>query len=468
MFGFNEQTFVQKDGALLKLRDLHSVEGLFKTKMTKNGEECQKFREVKKALEKENWLKEEYEKDLKASEFPSSEMGKELEARFLIEFLFKRYQTQLIQYVHNGEALKWLQDALIKSKCKSKTGHLGVFDKLHATILKPSFFKVLKLLSKNGNACFSAVCINVVLRELLVRYLQFKTDPSALAFTEDEKEFYEKMINLENSTASWLQNAIYQVNTNPQNSKPIKLDTDDAHIPADEPSRLHQYSFILRVLQALGCSAQQVNIRVGMVFEGEILVDSPERRYTQTTENARGPLSNNRWKIYEFLYPKIASTKGKDRDVDHRDESKRPSVNDERREEGVNDEGKAKQNEKPDPDPIQRSYSEEELQDYLSLLLPSDNNNITESSSNSENVLTLVNSHDDYSISSIDRLFQNNQVEPKDLVRAKRSFYEISTEKEEEDEEEDISIGFVESTLVEENSSPPKRVRGDTMEGPHW
>ena len=56
MFGFNEQTFVQKDGALLKLRDLHSVEGLFNTKMTKNGEECQKFREVKKALEKENFF----------------------------------------------------------------------------------------------------------------------------------------------------------------------------------------------------------------------------------------------------------------------------------------------------------------------------------------------------------------------------------------------------------------------------
>ncbi len=294
-----DANFLKNDCQLFSASDLYLGKSLYfgKSKKSKS-----KFSEVKNVLQRTPGLKEEYEKELNASE---SKEDTEDEACFLIKFLVGVYQAKLTQYVNNGEALKWLQKALTKSKGELESRRLGVFDELRPTILEPSFFKVLKLLSKNGNACFDAVCINVVFRVLLLRYAQFKSDSSSIAFTEDEKQFYDKMISLENTTTIWLENLIDQVERNPKtSSKPIKLPpkdltakdltakdltakdltakdlTKDSHIPEDEPSRLHQFSFILRVLQELGCSAQQVNIRVGMVFEGEILVNSRERRYS--------------------------------------------------------------------------------------------------------------------------------------------------------------------------------------------
>eukprot|EP01040_Poterioochromonas_malhamensis_P019916 gene19916-23653_t len=257
--------FVEQDCELLKQRDLQSVDALLKTKKGDKGDSSRIFDKLKKTFNSHPDLKEEYEEKITTDRIL---LDTREEVNFLIDFLVGKYKSELTGYISSSgsKSLKCLQDALKKANKspQTMTDRLGVFKKLLPCMVDRSVLDSLKLLSKNGIACFNATCINVVLRELLVRYVQFKTGPSSLAFTEDEKEFYEKMINLENSTGSWLQNAIYQVNTNPQNSKPIKLDTDDAHIPEDEPSRLHQYSFILRVLQALGCSAQQVNIRVGM------------------------------------------------------------------------------------------------------------------------------------------------------------------------------------------------------------
>eukprot|EP01040_Poterioochromonas_malhamensis_P014574 gene14574-16147_t len=400
--------------------------------MRKKGNNKETFRifdKVKKTLNSQLELKVEYEQKLSTVHILTDPRE---EANFLIDFLISKYKSEFTDYItkSGSKSLRWLQDALTKTK----KNPLGIFSTLCHGFHKLGIFKVLKLLSKNGIACFNAICINVVLRELLLRYDQFKSQ-SSLAFTEDEKQFYQKMMSLENNTTSWLQNIIDQTN---QSSKPINLKKDDAHIPADEPSRLLQYSFILRVLQALGCSAQQVNIRVGMVFEGEIELDSPKRRYTQTTEDARGPLANNRWKVYEFLYPNDDSHT--DYDTDHRDENKR-------------DDGfsKSKQNKKPSPNRVERSYSKEDWQECLSLLLPSDNNDVTAPSSASDNIMTLVNTN--YSIYSLDEVFQDNQIEPKDLAGNKRLFDKISTEEEEEEEE---------------NSSPPKRFHGKTMDGPHW
>mmetsp|Transcript_12746 Transcript_12746/g.13762 ORF Transcript_12746/g.13762 Transcript_12746/m.13762 type:complete len:337 (+) Transcript_12746:369-1379(+) len=312
------------------------------------------------------------------------------------------------------------------------TDRLGVFKKLLPCMVDRSVLDSLKLLSKNGIACFNATCINVVLRELLVRYVQFKTGPSSLAFTEDEKEFYEKMINLENSTASWLQNAIYQVNTNPQNSKPIKLDSDDAHIPEDEPSRLHQYSFILRVLQALGCSAQQVNIRVGMVFEGEILLDSPERRYTQTTENARGPLSNNRWKIYEFLHSNEKASENISKKADSDCDKNEDFFVD--RHNGYNKSSVVSVDRDflygIDNDHLRRSleksvinHARESDIDGFHQIPPTSRDDDDAEFYN--NILSMLTETDASSINPLDEVLQLNQVEPKDLIGKKRLFDEL-------------------------------------------
>eukprot|EP01040_Poterioochromonas_malhamensis_P006726 gene6726-7247_t len=454
---FEKENFIKKDCELLGVRDLTSPEELFKVKKNKNGEDSQKFSEVKNAL---HGLKEEYEEELKERKVPPNTVQ---EARFLISFLVKKYQAELSEYVnsHDSKAFKWLQDALKKANKspQTMTDRLGVFKKLLPCMVDRSVLDSLKLLSKNGIACFNATCINVVLRELLVRYVQFKTGPSSLAFTEDEKEFYEKMINLENSTGSWLQNAIYQVNTNPQNSKPIKLDTDDAHIPEDEPSRLHQYSFILRVLQALGCSAQQVNIRVGMVFEGEILLDSSERRYTQTTENARGPLSNNRWKVYEFIHSKTSQSNNNE--ISEKALHEKEIASFQTSHALLRDQnGPVSSKEELYLNKIEEELNPEDYRELLSILIQNDKE---DDDTFLDKIVSMLNETEDYSISSLDEVFQSNPMKSKTLSGKKRSFREVL-----KDEEATIIKTISSSPQVkrkspfEKNSSPPKRFRETT------
>ncbi len=180
------------------------------------------------------------------------------------------------------------------------------------------------------------------------------------------------------------------------------------------------------------------------------------REDTQTAEDKRGPLSNNRWKVYEFLYPTGDSHTDKDYDADHLDESKRPSANNKRSEDGFNNEEKTKQNKKPHPNRVERSYSKEDWQECLSLLLPSDDNDITAPTSDSDNILPLINSN--YTIDALDELFQDNQI---DFVGVKRLFHEIAPETEEE------KTSTYPQGEVEENYSPPKRFHGNIAD-PHW